>query len=428
MSKWIKSAFKGVRYREHPTRKHGLQRDRYYSIRIKLDGKDKEEGLGWASEWKASTSEIKESLKRGGEKLPDVLTEQVASEIRDKLQTAKRYGVGAVTLAERRVKASQERKDRQELEAQQTREALTFSEFFTAHYAPHACQDKKHCSFRREDALFRNWISKAIGNRPLRKIGVVDLERLKRIMAEGKLKPRTIEYALAVVRQVFNHARRTGFYESESPTRLVKKPKVNNARLRYLEHAQADTLLKELAGISPDVRDMALLSLHCGLRFGEAAALAWSNVDLSKGLLTLLDTKHGDRQVPMTAQVRAMLEGRAWDGPSGLVFPARGGGLRGRISKTFMQAVDGLGLNAGREDARERVCFHTLRHTFASWHVLAGTDLYTLGRLMGHKTPSMTARYGHLSPEGAARATRAFEASMEQQSKKSKVVNLETNR
>jgi len=394
--KWVSSRFPGVRFYEHATRKHGVKFDRYFAIRAQVNGKRREEGLGWASEgW----------------------TEQKASTVLAELKKAHSTGEGAQTLKEKRSLADAERKARQEKEKREAREAMTFSDFFTAHYAPHACLDKKHCSFRREDALFRNWISKAIGSRPLKKIGVVDLERLKRAMAEGGLKPRTIEYALAVVRQVFNHARRLGFYEGESPTRLVKKPKVNNARLRYLGRAEADSLLEELGGVSPDVHDMTLLSLHCGLRFGEAAALNWSNVDFSKGLLTLLDTKHGDRQVPMTSKVRAMLDERKELGETGLVFPARGGGMRERISKTFMQTVDRLGLNAGREDARERVCFHTLRHTFASWHVLAGTDLYTLGRLMGHKTPSMTARYGHLSPEGALRATRTFEASLERSAK-----------
>ena len=424
MSKWIKSSFRGVRYREHPTRKHGLQRDRYYSIRIKLDGKDKEEGLGWASEWKASTSEIKENLQRGGEELPAVLTEQAASEIRGKLQTAKRYGVGAVTLAERRAKADTERKVRQEAKEQEARDAMSFATFFTSNYVPHAAKDKKELSHKRELGLFKKWISDAIGHRPLKDIGVVDLERLKQRMAKGNMKPRTIEYALAVVRQIFNHARRTGFYRGDSPTTLVKKPKVNNARLRYLDQHEAERLLKELETM-PDVHDMALVSLHCGLRFGEIAALSWSNVDISRGILSLLDTKHGDRQVPMTARVQAMFEQRRRSESSGLVFPKPiRGGIRPDIGKYFRDAVERSELNAGVEDDRQKCVFHSLRHTFASWHVMAGTDLYTLGKLMGHKTPTMTARYGHLSPEGAAKATRAFEAAMEQQGGRGKVVNI----
>ncbi|WP_243439371.1 tyrosine-type recombinase/integrase [Fundidesulfovibrio soli] len=406
---WHQSKHEGVRYREHPTRKHGIKPDQYFAIRYRVDGKRHEEGLGWASQgWTAQKATLELS----------------------KLKEAHRTGEGAATLAEKRAQAEADRKARFEAEARKIREALTFYEFFTTHYAPHASQDKKASSFVREDSLFRHWISKAIGSRPLRMIGAVDLERLKQTMAKAKLKPRTIEYALAVVRQVYNHARRTGFYEGDSPTKLVKKPKVNNARLRYLEHAEANALLETLASTSQDTYAMALLSLHCGLRFGEIAALSWNNVDLTRKVLTLLDTKHGDRIVPMTKSVHEMLQARAAEGDSGILFPRpplrpwkgiasrhegmKTSGVRPEAPSTFKRAVTELGLNEGREDSRERVCFHTLRHTFASWHVLAGTDLYTLGKLMGHKTPTMTARYGHLSPEGAARATRAFEASMTQ--------------
>ena len=69
MAKWVKTNFPGVRYREHETRKHGVRRDQYFTIRYKLHGKDKEEGLGWTSEdWTAAKAydrlkELKENQK-----------------------------------------------------------------------------------------------------------------------------------------------------------------------------------------------------------------------------------------------------------------------------------------------------------------------------------------------------------------------------
>jgi hypothetical protein len=48
MKKWIKTNFPEVPYREHLTRKNGVKRDQYYTIRHRLHAKGKEEGLGWA--------------------------------------------------------------------------------------------------------------------------------------------------------------------------------------------------------------------------------------------------------------------------------------------------------------------------------------------------------------------------------------------
>jgi hypothetical protein len=46
---WIKHKYTGVRYREHPSRSHNGRADRYYSIYYTVNGKRREEGLGWAS-------------------------------------------------------------------------------------------------------------------------------------------------------------------------------------------------------------------------------------------------------------------------------------------------------------------------------------------------------------------------------------------
>jgi hypothetical protein len=47
---WISTKFKGIRYREHPTRKHGMQPDRYFNARFSVKGDAIDESYGWASE------------------------------------------------------------------------------------------------------------------------------------------------------------------------------------------------------------------------------------------------------------------------------------------------------------------------------------------------------------------------------------------
>jgi integrase len=69
------------------------------------------------------------------------------------------------------------------------------------------------------------------------------------------------------------------------------------------------------------------------------------------------------------------------------------------VSKTFERVVEDLGLNRGVDDARDKVVFHSLRHTFCSWLAINGEPLRVIQELAGHKSIAMTERYSHLSPD-----------------------------
>ena len=96
-----------------------------------------------------------------------------------------------------------------------------------------------------------------------------------------------------------------------------------------------------------------------------------------------------------------MLVLRGMDGMKrgNFVFPPTKGQQRAQVSSTFERVVKELGFNEGIEDARDKVVFHSLRHTFASWLVQRGVPLYTVAELMGHTTLEMTKRYSHLAPD-----------------------------
>jgi site-specific recombinase XerD len=86
------------------------------------------------------------------------------------------------------------------------------------------------------------------------------------------------------------------------------------------------------------------------------------------------------------------------------VFTDRSGGKIDSVSRSFARVLSDIGFNKGVSDNRDRVVFHTLRHTFASWLVQNGVDLYTVQKLMGHSKITMTERYSHLTPEHEKRA------------------------
>jgi len=187
-------------------------------------------------------------------------------------------------LREKREIENERREQEQAAQERLEKEAVSFDDFFTNTYLPHAKADKKTSSVEREEGLYGKWIKCVIGHFPMKDITPFHLEIVKSNMAKKVMKkvalssgikitkeikqsPRSIEYALAVIRQVFNMAKRLGVYIGDSPTLRVKAPKVDNGRMRFLTRAEATALLNALKAKSTDVHDMTLLSLHAGLRF-----------------------------------------------------------------------------------------------------------------------------------------------------------------
>lgn len=207
-----------------------------------------------------------------------------------------------------------------------------------------------------------------------------------------------------------NLARQDGLVDTEPPTRRVRLPKADNRRLRFLTHEEADKLLESLKGRSLQSYRMALLSLHSGLRAGEIFALTWGDIDIERGLLTLRDTKnHRTRAAYMTGDLKAMFEEMDHGKKHEFIFPDRHGKKIERISNVFQRTVKGLKLNEGITDKRQKVVFHTLRHSYASWLVESGVNLYAVKELMGHRTLSQTERYSHLSENTLQKAVNGLQ-------------------
>lgn len=392
-TKWIKTNFPGVRYRKHPTRKNGVNLDQYFTIRYKLNGKDKEEGLGWASEnWTAAKSY-------------DRLKE---------LKENKKAGEGPQTMAEKRT-IEQARKDAEKTAQELAeKENITFGYYFEKVYFPTFKIGRKTDTTRKGKEHFKKWIEPVIGNMPLKDIKPFAIEKIKKnILAAGKA-PRSLQYVFATIRQAWNMARLDGLVLSESPTKNVKVPKVDNRRVRFLSHNEAETLLNALQEKDRTTHDMALLSLHTGLRMGEITGLKWSHIDSERGIIRVMDPKGGQgRAAYMTEKLKAMFEAMKRRGPEDYVFTRKDGGPLEEMPRVFFEVVKESGFNNDITDPRQKVVAHTLRHTFASWHVTAGTDLYTVKELLGHSVITQTERYSHLAPGTLQNATRTLEKAID---------------
>jgi integrase len=164
---------------------------------------------------------------------------------------------------------------------------------------------------------------------------------------------------------------------------------------RFLTQEEAELLLTALKKY-PEVRDMAFLSLHTGIRLTELYSL--TRFDLQPdGRTAIIKSKYGRKEaLYLTPEAVQVIRSRS-EGPGGLLFPKTK-----RHTDRFRQAVKACGFNDGITDKVHRVWFHTLRHTFASWLAQKGVDLYVIQKLMRHSDITMTQRYAHLLPNNLA--------------------------
>lgn len=338
-----------------------------YYINYKLDGKLTWEKIGWMSEGyseKLATIVRAERIRsmRHGEELPQQ---------KQKAPTFK-------SLAEKYLKWSSENKSRGGME---------------------------------DKSRYENHLKDRFEGKYLDQISPFDLERMKSEMLKAGLAPKTVSHLLGLIRAMYNKAADWNLYQGPNPVRKVKMPVIQNARDRFLTFEEAEVLLRELKRNprvkkeyreleDPRLHDITLLSLHTGARASEIFNLKGHDVDFQNGLITLRDTKNTEtRHIPMTEAVREMLKRRIPQEPSGYVFTDTKGAKIREVSNAFDRVVNRLGFNKNVDDSRRRVVFHTCRHTFASWLAIQGTPLYTIAKLMGHKSISMSERYSHLSPD-----------------------------
>jgi len=140
------------------------------------------------------------------------------------------------------------------------------------------------------------------------------------------------------------------------------------------------------------VKPIVRFALATGCRAREIHGLEWSRVDLVRKVAWLNHgtTKSGEgRSIPLNADVMAALESTLGQYPrSCFTFAGQ------RICNSSTACAKAK-QRAGIEDFR----FHSLRHTWASWHVQSGTSLQELMELGGWKSYEMVLRYAHLAPE-----------------------------
>jgi integrase len=177
----------------------------------------------------------------------------------------------------------------------------------------------------------------------------------------------------------------------------IEYPRLNNEKTEVLTPEQFKRLIDVIEAY-PDiqVRNFVKMVLHTGMRRGELFKLRWEHVNFDTGFILIKDPKGMiDQKIPMNEAAKELLQNHPRPFPdSSFVFPGRGGKQRVCINKRVNEIKTLAGLP---KDFRP---LHGLRHVFASMLASSGqVDMYTLQRLLTHKSPAMTQRYAHLADE-----------------------------
>ena len=218
---------------------------------------------------------------------------------------------------------------------------------------------------------------------------------------------RSIARTASALRRYFAWLRRTGRIPTDPAVRLSAP--AGEARLPHvLGRAEIGELLDAPpARVDDDdapvrLRDDAVLELlyGSGLRVAELCGLVDADVDVGRGLITVLGKRSKERQVPLSAP--AIEAVRAWQA---IGRPAMARAHSPKPSEALF--LNRRGNRLGPRDVRRILDHrspapthpHALRHTFATHLLDGGADLRVVQELMGHSSLQTTQVYTHVSKE-----------------------------
>lgn len=152
-------------------------------------------------------------------------------------------------------------------------------------------------------------------------------------------------------------------------------------------------------------KDVLMIAVSTGMRRGELCNLQWKDIDLNRKIIIVqsgdtFKTKQGrNRIIPMNdiafeifqrlfgkKQIKKYNHDYVFISCRHHIFPLT-------LSKKFKEYVILAKMN------NQKLHFHSLRHTFASWLVQSNTSLYEVQKLLGHSDSKTTQVYSHLLPD-----------------------------
>ena len=253
-------------------------------------------------------------------------------------------------------------------------------------------------AIKTDKGRFEKHVKPTLGDKEPHDIDRLSVDRL-RVNLSKNLKPQTVRHVLALLKRIIRFGTERQLCK---PLPFPIKPvKVDNQTTEDLTPTQLRNLLKAISE-STDIEaaNIMRMALFTGMRRGELFKLLWTDVDFDRGFITIgHDPKGGvSQKIPMNDQAREVLKSHPITAKHVFV---RGDGrpftdIRRRVNPIKEAAGIGADFRA----------LHGLRHAYASMLASSGeVDMYTLQKLLTHKSPIMTQRYAHLRDDTMRKAS-----------------------
>ena len=253
----------------------------------------------------------------------------------------------------------------------------------------------------KDDSYYRRsafWLS-AFNDTPIKSIKPSHIEKVLAKYAAGKIKgygsskPKsnnTLLRTKSVLSSIFQYGIDKNYLD-KNPATKVRIKAVPNQIERFLCDDERVRLLHACQQSSWDrMYLLVLLAITTGMRKSELLSLCWSDINFEKGLATLNTTKNGEKRVnPIPAVALDELKKYRELGSRLIFFSCNNHEKAFDFRKQWYISLRKAEITGFR--------FHDLRHTAASYLVMAGATLHETGEILGHKSEQTTKRYAHLS-------------------------------
>lgn len=190
---------------------------------------------------------------------------------------------------------------------------------------------------------------------------------------------------------------------SQNPVTRIKKYKEGRGRVRFLSEEERQCLMSACQlSSNPYLYLIVVLALSTGARKMEILSLKWADVDFIRKVVTLHETKNGERRIlPIHGLALRLIQNEfnKKQDRCEYLFPSEKTVKDRETGEVIYQPIDirTAWVNAVERAGITDFRFHDLRHSAASYLAMNGASLAEIAEILGHKTLQMVKRYAHLS-------------------------------